>query len=146
MTLNYNSDLCNFIENTDICFICHEFTCDNGNKPFKLKEQTYYLKTCSCDGFIHRNCLDIWYNRSQKCPICREFVIDKKLFDVIILNVYINNINYLIKDTFGLIMIGFHIKNYIKFISNYFLSLFAFYGVYIIYQEVYRYELMNDKF
>jgi len=59
------------------CFICFETTCENELSPMKLNSKNFYIKKCNCDGFIHKKCLDIWYNANQKCPVCRQFMIDK---------------------------------------------------------------------
>lgn len=53
------------------CFICYEIKCANGFTSIKLNSNLYYTKTCTCDGFIHKSCLDNWYAFSNSCPICR---------------------------------------------------------------------------
>ena len=44
--------------------------------------QTQYLNNCQCNGNIHKNCLQIWVEKNNKCPICRIPVvkINNKLF------------------------------------------------------------------
>jgi len=64
-------------ENTSRCFICHEIKLVNEIKPLKLKTQKYYIKSCDCNGFIHKKCLDIWYCINKECPICRSKSIIK---------------------------------------------------------------------
>jgi hypothetical protein len=57
----YNNKLCNFIDEYEdeyICFICYKILCDNGNKLLKLNDQIYYLKICSYNEFIYKQCLD----------------------------------------------------------------------------------------
>jgi len=53
------------------CFICFEFQFDN-NDIISLKNQTDYYKFCECDGYIHANCLNLWYEKNPECPICRN--------------------------------------------------------------------------
>ena len=56
------------ISNDDMCFICFE----TDFPLIKLNSQNNYYKTCSCDGIIHKNCLDKWYDNKKDCPICRK--------------------------------------------------------------------------
>jgi hypothetical protein len=60
-------------ENQEIkeCFVCFEFQLDN-NYIINLKNQTDYFKFCECDGYIHVDCLNLWYEKNEKCPICRN--------------------------------------------------------------------------
>jgi hypothetical protein len=60
----------NYIEYNE-CFICYDVDDDLKSKPIKLKSQINYTKQCSCDGWIHQGCLDSWYTKQKKCPICR---------------------------------------------------------------------------
>ena len=64
------------------CFICFEILQDK-TKPIKLISQEKYVKNCTCNGWIHINCLDKWYNISKKCPICRECITKKS--DILII-------------------------------------------------------------
>ena len=68
------------------CFICFEIKTINELKPFNLKNQTVYLKSCKCDGSIHNECLKTWISKNKKCPICRTKVFDKISSEIIILN------------------------------------------------------------
>lgn len=136
---HYNNDLCDFIEEYDFCFICYEIQIENEIKPLKLNNQPYYLKTCSCDGFIHKPCLDKWYSLSQTCPICREFIIYKKIFD---LNVsYIDNTlmvnnsmthNNITHNNITFLNV---IKKNILMISNYFMLIVILWNMYFIYDK-----------
>ena len=81
-------------ENYDFCFVCYEIGIPNEKKPLKLKTQKYYIKSCTCDGLIHKHCLDIWYSTTQICPICREYICDLETFKTLIVtNVNTNNAN-----------------------------------------------------
>lgn len=53
------------------CIICLEVEAPYELIPIKLQSQTLYTLKCSCDGWIHTNCLNIWYNYTKSCPICR---------------------------------------------------------------------------
>lgn len=64
------------------CFICYESSYENELKPIKLNSNNYYIKKCKCNGFIHKNCLDIWYSKNKKCPICREFMCNNTIMSV----------------------------------------------------------------
>ena len=68
---DYNDEEINktkIIENNDnICFICYE-----NKNLITLKTQQFYYKICTCNGLIHKICLDKWYDNKQECPICRE--------------------------------------------------------------------------
>jgi hypothetical protein len=68
---HYNDDI--EIEDSVIadCFICYEFKITNEEFPINLKHQCYYLQVCSCNGWIHKTCLDTWCLKTNKCPMCR---------------------------------------------------------------------------
>jgi hypothetical protein len=59
------------------CFICYEVSIEDEEKPFKLTSQKKYIKKCTCEGLIHNICLDTWYEKSQKCPVCRNYMYKK---------------------------------------------------------------------
>lgn len=59
------------INKPDECFICYELRTDLEICPIRLKTQIIYNKSCGCDGWIHKQCLDTWYKKQKKCPICR---------------------------------------------------------------------------
>ena len=64
------------------CFVCYEINID-GTTPVKLEEQKYCLKNCKCIGFIHKKCLEKWFIRTNKCPICRESITLVKNISII---------------------------------------------------------------
>ncbi len=81
----YNDDLSN---TSDICFICYEYDTDLEIRPSSLRQ---YLKTqnCECDGLIHKNCLDMWSSKNNKCPICRTILTtsnNKSLVAIFLIN------------------------------------------------------------
>ena len=45
------------------CPICME--------EFKLKDQAFYMNNC-CKKIIHKECLEIWFQKKYKCPLCRH--------------------------------------------------------------------------
>ena len=55
------------------CFICFQII-NNKKIPFRLKSECYYQKKCSCNGWIHKSCLDYWYDKKPVCPICRNCI------------------------------------------------------------------------
>ena len=71
---HYFDDSCNsenymnFVENND-CLICLEINDNSDNICIRIQNQ-FYTKECLCDGWIHEYCLDIWYVKNNKCPIC----------------------------------------------------------------------------
>ena len=67
------------------CFICFDFQLDN-NDTIKLKNYTDFYKFCDCDGYIHVNCLNSWYEKNQQCPICRNPV--KRADSIELYNLY----------------------------------------------------------
>ena len=54
---------------TDDCLICLEINDQTGVSCIRL-HNLYFSKLCSCDGWVHEYCLDIWYINNKKCPIC----------------------------------------------------------------------------
>ena len=56
------------IENND-CLICLEIYDKSGQSCIKL-HNLVYIKSCLCDGWIHCICLEFWYDKNKKCPIC----------------------------------------------------------------------------
>lgn len=51
------------------CLICLEIKDKTETDCIKLQNDLY-IKECLCDGWIHYYCLDIWYIKNHKCPIC----------------------------------------------------------------------------
>lgn len=86
---HYNDDevLCNKYIEIDECFVCYEITTNLESQPTSLRLQTKYYKKCNCNGWIHKNCLDIWYNKEKKCPICRNIMTEKNIIGYTYLNI-----------------------------------------------------------
>jgi hypothetical protein len=70
---NDSSELVRKKRKLEACFVCYEII--NNKKPIRLRNNCYYLKNCTCDGSIHKKCLDYWYNIKQTCPICRITIL-----------------------------------------------------------------------
>ncbi len=84
-------------EYTDDCFICLEKYDDKYKEyPIKLNNTQKYIKICSCDGWIHRNCLDKWVNTKSSCPICKN-LLEKKNYEIRVgsMNINVKNNLYL---------------------------------------------------
>lgn len=56
-----------------LCFICLQ----EGYFVPKLNKQNIYVTQCKCNGYVHTNCLKTWHESTQKCPICRIYVLPK---------------------------------------------------------------------
>ena len=80
----YNDELINILTNKDEeeneCFICYEVALEDEKNTIEMCKQTDYNKICQCNGYIHVKCLNEWYDRSLKCPICRTFIEKKRPF------------------------------------------------------------------
>lgn len=96
------------------CFICYE---NNFDKIIKLNNQCFYFKTCKCDGYIHKQCLDIWFDTTNKCPICR-IIINKNT----IIESKIIHPNYSIFIVYILCK-----KNFFKIVRFLFVIIFFYY-------------------
>jgi hypothetical protein len=64
------------IKEPDECFICYEYNSEKSNYPIHLNTQDIYKKMCVCDGWIHSECLDKWFQLHKQCPICRIIIIE----------------------------------------------------------------------
>lgn len=68
------------------CFICFELESCKGFKTICLIEQTLYLHNCNCNGPIHTECLQLWFNINNSCPICRNRMIERNNATIFIFN------------------------------------------------------------
>ena len=62
------------IKEQNECFICFEMIIEDESETSQLKNQKYYIKKCNCNGYVHKICLDKWYDTNNKCPICRQLI------------------------------------------------------------------------
>ena len=112
------------------CFICYELLNEN-EQLIKLNNNAYYFKKCNCEGFIHKKCLDKWFNSKKSCPVCR-FLIDKKivLTDATICKkshgaFFYNNLKVIKKNWIVFLFIFFTIDFVCKNIALFFGALFS---------------------
>jgi len=110
------------------CFICYD---NNSDKIIKLNNQCLYFKTCKCDGYIHKQCLETWIETTTKCPICRNQIF--KNTDV---KLNINNYNYF------LFLIYILWKKYYFKIIRFFFVIFFFYYTSEYYLYMFKYTLL----
>jgi hypothetical protein len=106
-------------ENSE-CFICYEIKDEENQFPSKLSRQTYYIKKCSCDVFVHDVCLKKWHLIHHNCPICRlhmEVNIEKSVFIYFIdhCNNSMENILSIIRFIMIIFFIYYVFKRSVKF-------------------------------
>jgi hypothetical protein len=112
-----------YINENTICFICYEIKCNSELLPITLNLQEDYIKFCDCNGFAHNNCLKKWYDKSNKCPICRKDVYKRISIPMIIVNKgeyfyvtfcinFYKNINRIIRYSFICMLICYSIELY----------------------------------
>jgi len=119
----YNNECDCLIHSKPICFICYETTNAYEWEPIQLNAQLDYIKNCNCNSWIHKNCLNNWYNKSTSCPICRISISKREKMSIAILE---NSSNYYF-------LINSYFSNNIHKLSKIiFISLFVYY-VYQIY-------------
>jgi hypothetical protein len=91
-----NQPIYSYFDEPKECFICYEDKTELDSCPISLKTQEKYNKSCGCDGWIHNQCLDIWYKKQKKCPICRVIICERKnLVDAVVNVVPYSNQVYL---------------------------------------------------
>jgi hypothetical protein len=122
------------------CFICYEAKSEEGTETIKLKSHNDYLKNCLCDGWVHRNCLNNWYEKSNRCPICRQFITKntKTSFYIVFFKIFYKIFYLNIFNDFVII----YIKNIFKFIS-YLLFIYYTYNFYLIISN--KFLITNDE-
>ena len=115
-------------DDINLCLICHDK--DYPQALIKLNNNIYYLKNCNCGGYIHKNCLDMWFRINMSCPYCRtEVKPNISLFKktTIILYKYLSN------------CFVFYMINIIK-IQGYVFFLYWFYFIFKV-----NYEILTKK-
>ena len=83
---------------------------------------------------MHKKCLDIWYAKNKKCPICRKYMSENKTITIELLN----KGSYIL---FAYIIIK---KNIIK-IMRVFMILFFIFSIFDLYLTIYQKELYKDS-
>ena len=119
------------------CFICYEII-KNEKTPIRIKSECYYQKNCICDGWVHKNCLDYWYNKSPICIICRNRIYKNSSTMIKIFKI---NYNLFVFITF----IQSNIRNSIIIINNNIISIkIAYYVVSLwVFYNTYQYIIIN---
>lgn len=138
----YNDDTNNrqskIYQDNEECFICYEIKINNEKAPIKLNTQVYYFKNCNCEGLVHKECLDKWYNSHQKCPICRS-IITKNDFIIICLFKY---------NLYLYIFYTFCRKNILKLKNLFFVFLFLYffteYYISLLNSKIYYHNYLSD--
>ena len=74
-----SQNFANIVENND-CLICLEINDNSDNNCIRIQNQLY-IKNCSCDGWVHEYCLNIWYVKNNKCPICLSIMNKNQLLE-----------------------------------------------------------------
>ena len=67
----------NHIIEYNICFVCLEVKDLCENEYCITLHNNLYIKVCACNGWIHKSCLNIWYNQNKQCPVCLCKMIQK---------------------------------------------------------------------
>jgi len=122
------------------CFICYEII---DKIPIRLKNNHYYQQKCSCSGWIHKKCLDTWYNIKQTCPVCRINMI--KNTNIL---VKISKLNYKLFLLIIFIQNDKIFKNIINLFKNTIYPMLLLFLLYKLYQniifllmyEIYKYQ------
>lgn len=125
------------------CFICYEMI-NNNKKPIRLKSECYYIKKCTCNGWIHKGCLDYWYNKKPVCPICRNNIY--KNSDIMV-KIYKFNYNLFVLVIFvknNIAQAKRNIKNVLRVVLLYFLYKFYRYMISYILYGVDNNQTIND--
>ena len=123
------------------CFICYEII----NKlPIKLKNNHYYQQKCSCSGWIHKKCLDTWYNVKQTCPVCRINIIkntdmlvkiSKFNYKLFLLIIFIQNNNTIIKNTIRIFKKSLYYILLLLLLFKLYLNI-----IFLLMYEIYKYQ------
>jgi hypothetical protein len=115
----YNDEI--IIYENKMCFICYEIETEKGEQIINLNSQELYIKICNCKGLVHNKCLDKWYEKSSKCPICR-LTLNKKPNYILILK----NTNYYY---YYLVVLLYFYKNIYKFFKIISIIFFFYYSI-----------------
>jgi hypothetical protein len=92
-----NMNEANHIVEYNICFVCLEIKDPYQNEYCITLHNNLYIKICTCNGWIHKRCLNIWYNQNKQCPVCLCKMIQKmETRDVTCISIY-SKINKIFK-------------------------------------------------
>ena len=62
----------NYLLEEKTCIICWEVSGDIKSLQSISIIKYNYSQICQCNGNFHLECLQIWINKNNRCPICRE--------------------------------------------------------------------------
>jgi len=110
------------------CFICYDI---KNETPINLEKQIYYLKLCSCNGWIHKTCLDNWFLKKNSCPVCRTNMT--KVFQQVS---QVESESIVIQDNFYTKLHIFLVKNIIYRLIMFF-TIFNYIGVIFLLIKIY---------
>ena len=119
-----------------VCFICYETVNEYEWEPIQLNAQLDYIKKCNCNSWIHKNCLNNWYNKSRSCPICRISVNKRENLSMIVLE----------KSNNYYILINRYFFRNVNKISKVLYTILFFYYVYKIYLFATNDNNSNDNY
>jgi hypothetical protein len=120
-----NQPINNSCDKPDDCFICYEFVTNYEPCTISLRCQVNYDKTCGCDGWIHKKCLERWYLNQKKCPICRLAIYERQNTVYSILNItpYANRIYICARNSFYRIVTVFAYVFFVFSVIEFYLSI-----------------------
>jgi hypothetical protein len=102
----------------NICFVCLEVEDQFENEYCITLHNSLYIKVCKCNGWIHKSCLNIWYNQNKQCPVCLCKMIEKtELTDSIIYS-KVKKIFEIVNLNITYIKLGFYFVFFIWFYYN----------------------------
>lgn len=154
---HYNDDYENiFQEQYNNCFICFEYKNDFENNPTTLHKQQLYFSNCNCNGTIHNNCLKIWLDINQSCPICRNIIIVKNKNVISILRFIPFGIqiysfskklynNYVLRFLFVFLFCDLFLKFYLLVFKNIYIfsNNFTYINTPILEEDIFFYNVDN---
>jgi len=79
----------------NLCIICWSKN-EINDELFYIKNLDKYIVTCNCNVLMHVDCLDIWIQKTNSCPICRKNITYNENH-LKIITYYIIGYNYIIK-------------------------------------------------
>jgi hypothetical protein len=98
----YNDDINKDSNINNECFICYDYAIDDNVLPIQLRKQQFYIRNCTCNGYIHKKCLYLWIDNNHSCPICRNKIIRYNSYKInICVDEYFHKIIFLCYFVFG---------------------------------------------
>ena len=134
----YNNEYDFLTHSKPICFICYESTNAYEWEPTQLNAQIDYIKNCNCNSWIHKNCLNKWYNKTRSCPICRISINKREKMSMAIFE---NSSNYYF------LINRYFLRNITKISKVLYTILFFyyFYKIYLFVESGNSYNIDNNN-